>query len=183
MDLLAEMIMRGKSNADLLGEGSPLIRSGQPSHRQRRVDTADKPVEAPPGLIDSLGVTPRYVGKSIFDYLAEFETEEAVRNLRPDFGLMKKIGARGVIATSRSSDADFDFVSRYFAPAFGIDEDPVTGSTHCALAPYWSRRLGKNTFRARQISERGGVLKVELKGDRVALGGQAVTVLRAELLA
>jgi predicted PhzF superfamily epimerase YddE/YHI9 len=96
---------------------------------------------------------------------------------------MKKIGGRGVIATSRSADPDFDFVSRYFAPAFGIDEDPVTGSTHCCLAPFWSRRLGKTSFRARQISARGGELKVDLDGDRVRLGGQAVTVLRAELLA
>lgn len=91
--------------------------------------TPDEPVDAPPRLVDSLGVTPRYVGKSIFDYLVELDSEEAVRNLRPDFGVMKKIGARGVIATSHSADADFDFVSRYFAPAFGIDEDPVTGST------------------------------------------------------
>jgi predicted PhzF superfamily epimerase YddE/YHI9 len=96
---------------------------------------------------------------------------------------MKRIGSRGVIATSRSADPGFDFVSRYFAPAFGIDEDPVTGSTHCCLAPFWSRRLNKSSFLARQISARGGVLKVELKGDRVGLGGQAVTVLRAELLA
>jgi PhzF family phenazine biosynthesis protein len=145
--------------------------------------TPDEPVEAPPGLAESLGVTPRYVGKSIFDYLVELDSEESVRALRPDFGVMKKIGARGVIATSRSADPGFDFVSRYFAPAFGIDEDPVTGSTHCCLAPFWSRRLGKTSFRARQISARGGELKVDLDGDRVRLGGQAVTVLRAELLA
>jgi predicted PhzF superfamily epimerase YddE/YHI9 len=145
--------------------------------------TPDEPADAPPGLVESLGASPRYVGKSIFDYLAELDSEEAVRALRPDFGVMKKIGARGVIATSRSADPGFDFVSRYFAPAFGIDEDPVTGSTHCCLAPFWSRRLGKTSFLARQISARGGVLKVELKGDRVGLGGQAVTVMRAELLA
>jgi PhzF family phenazine biosynthesis protein len=145
--------------------------------------TPDEPVEAPPGLVESLGVAPRYVGKSIFDYLAELDSEETVRSLRPDFGVMKKIGARGVIATSRSADSGFDFVSRYFAPAFGIDEDPVTGSTHCCLAPFWTRRLNKTSFRARQVSARGGVLKVELRGDRVGLGGQAVTVLRGELLA
>lgn len=145
--------------------------------------TPDEPVDAPPGLVESLGVTPRYVGRSVFDYLAELDSEDAVRALRPDFGIMKKIGARGVIATSRSTNPDFDFVSRYFAPAFGIDEDPATGSTHCCLAPYWSRRLNKTSFRARQISARGGELKVDLDGDRVRLGGQAVTVLRAELLA
>jgi predicted PhzF superfamily epimerase YddE/YHI9 len=145
--------------------------------------TPDEPADAPPGLVESLGASPRYVGRSVFDYLVELDSEESIRALRPDFGLMKKIGARGVIATSRSADPNFDFVSRYFAPAFGIDEDPVTGSTHCCLAPFWSRRLGKTAFLARQISARGGVLKVELKEDRVKLGGQAVTVLRADLLA
>jgi predicted PhzF superfamily epimerase YddE/YHI9 len=145
--------------------------------------TPDEPAEAPPGLVESLGASPRYVGKSRFDYLAELDSEETVRSLRPDFGVMKKIGARGVIATSRSADPGFDFVSRYFAPAFGIDEDPVTGSTHCCLAPFWSRRLNKTSFLARQVSARGGELKVDLDGDRVRLGGQAVTVLRAELLA
>jgi predicted PhzF superfamily epimerase YddE/YHI9 len=96
---------------------------------------------------------------------------------------MKTVGGRGVIVTSRSSNPDWDFVSRFFAPAAGIDEDPVTGSAHCCLAPYWARILGKTSFRARQISPRGGELKVEVAGDRVRLAGQAVTVLRAELLA
>jgi PhzF family phenazine biosynthesis protein len=145
--------------------------------------TPDEPVEAPDGLAESLGVTPLYVGRSRFDYIVEVDGEEAVRDLRPDFGLMKKVGGRGVIVTSRSATPDWDFVSRFFAPAAGIDEDPVTGSAHCCLAPYWSRRLNKSSFRARQISARGGELKVDLKGDRVLLGGQAVTVLRAELLA
>ena len=145
--------------------------------------TPDEPVEAPDGLAESLGVTPRYVGRSRFDYIVEVDGEDAVRNLRPDFGLLKKLGGRGVIVTSRSATPDWDFVSRFFAPAAGVDEDPVTGSAHCCLAPFWSRRLNKTSFRARQISPRGGELKVELKGDRVLLGGQAVTVLRAELLA
>jgi len=145
--------------------------------------TPDEPVEPPAGLVESLGVTPLYVGKSRFDYLMELDGEDAVRELRPDFGLLKKIGGRGVIVTSRSAYPEWDFVSRFFAPAAGIDEDPVTGSAHCCLAPFWSRRLYKNSFLARQISARGGELKVELKGDRVSLAGQAVTVLRAELLA
>jgi predicted PhzF superfamily epimerase YddE/YHI9 len=145
--------------------------------------TPEEPVDAPPGLVESLGAAPHYVGRSVFDYLVELDGEEAVRELRPDFRGLAGLGSRGVIATSRSADPAFDFVSRYFAPAFGIDEDPVTGSTHCCLAPFWSGRLGKNAFLARQISARGGELKVELKGDRVLLGGQAVTVLRAELLA
>jgi PhzF family phenazine biosynthesis protein len=145
--------------------------------------TPDVPIEAPPGLAEALGASPLYVGQGRFDYIVELEGEEAVRGLRPDFGRLGKIGGRGVIVTSRSASADWDFVSRFFAPAFGIDEDPVTGSAHCCLAPFWSRRLDKNTFLARQVSARGGVLKVELRGDRVGLGGQAVTVLRGELLA
>ena len=145
--------------------------------------TPDEPAEPPADLVESLGLTPLYVGRSRFDYLVELENEDTVRELRPDFGLLKKIGGRGVIVTSRSAEPEWDFVSRFFAPAAGIDEDPVTGSAHCCLAPFWSRRLYKNSFRARQISARGGELKVELKGDRVGLAGQAVTVLRAELLA
>ena len=145
--------------------------------------TPDEPADAPAALLESLGGAPLSVGRSIFDYIVELVDEEAVRGLRPDLGRMRSLGSRGVIVTSRSADPSFDFVSRYFAPAFGIDEDPVTGSTHCCLAPFWSRRLGKTSFLAKQLSDRGGVLKVELRGDRVALGGQAVTVLRAELLA
>jgi predicted PhzF superfamily epimerase YddE/YHI9 len=145
--------------------------------------TPDESVDAPDGLAESLDVTPRYVGRSRFDYIVEVDGEDAVRNLRPDFGRMKKLGGRGVIVTSRSASPDWDFVSRFFAPAAGVDEDPVTGSAHCCLAPFWSRRLNKTSFRARQISPRGGELKIDLEGDRVRLGGQAVTVLRAELLA
>jgi len=145
--------------------------------------TPDEPAEAPDGLAESLGVTPRYVGRSRFDYIVEVEGEDVVQNLQPDFGLMRKVGGRGVIVTSLSATPEWDFVSRFFAPASGIDEDPVTGSAHCCLAPFWSRRLNKTSFRARQISARGGELQVELAGDRVRLGGQAVTVLRAELLA
>ena len=145
--------------------------------------TPDEPVDAPRDLLESLGASPRYVGRSRFDYLVELENEETVHGLQPDLARMKTLGGRGVIVTSRSSDPDWDFVSRFFAPAAGIDEDPATGSAHCCLAPYWSRILGKTSFRARQISPRGGELKIELAGDRVRLAGQAVTVLRAELLA
>jgi PhzF family phenazine biosynthesis protein len=145
--------------------------------------TPEEPAEAPPGLAEGLRAAPVYVGRSRFDYLVELADEAAVAGLRPDFGLLAAVEARGVIATSRSADPGFDFVSRFFAPASGINEDPVTGSSHCCLAPFWSRRLGKNGFLARQISARGGVLKARLEGDRVRLGGQAVTVLRSELLA
>jgi len=145
--------------------------------------TPDEPTPAPDGLIASLGATPRYVAKSRFDYLVELEDEAAVRALAPDFKGLARLGMRGVIATARASGGGFDFVSRFFAPAVGIDEDPVTGSAHCCLAPFWSRRLGRTTFVAHQVSARGGVVRVRLDGDRVRLGGQAVTILRGELLA
>jgi predicted PhzF superfamily epimerase YddE/YHI9 len=89
---------------------------------------------------------------------------------------------RGVIVTSRSRSSDYDFISRFFAPAVGVDEDPVTGSAHCCLGPYWGGKLGKKTLRAYQASSRGGILRVGLQGDRILIGGQAVTVLRAELV-
>ena len=144
--------------------------------------TPDEPVEPPPGLLDALGITPMYVGKSAFDYLVQVESEDAVRKVQPDFGRLRRIDSRGVIVTSTSAVEADDFVSRFFAPAAGIDEDPVTGSAHCCLAPFWSRLLKKDDFMARQISARGGVLKVRLDGKRVRLSGQAVTVLRGELL-
>jgi predicted PhzF superfamily epimerase YddE/YHI9 len=99
----------------------------------------------------------------------------------PDFALLRRIPVRGVMVTSRASTPGFDFVSRFFAPGSGIDEDPVTGSAHCALAPYWAPRLGKTVFLAYQASPRGGVLRVTLAGDRVRMAGRAVTILRGEL--
>jgi PhzF family phenazine biosynthesis protein len=133
-------------------------------------------------LVRGLGITPRYVGKSQFDFLVEADSEQAVRGLEPDFTLLKRTKARGVIVTARSENAEFDFVSRFFAPGAGVDEDPVTGSAHCVLGPYWAKHLGKTEFVAYQASARGGVVKVRLVGDRVKLGGQAVTVLRGELI-
>jgi PhzF family phenazine biosynthesis protein len=149
------------------------------------MDFPATPVEetAPPaGLLEILGVSARYVGRSKFDYLVEAESEAAVRAAQPDFHRLRSVGTRGVIVTAPSERAEDDFVSRFFAPGVGIDEDPVTGSAHCALAPFWNGRLGKTDFRARQVSSRGGVLKVRLQGDRVLIGGQAVTVIRGELL-
>jgi PhzF family phenazine biosynthesis protein len=109
------------------------------------------------------------------------DSEEAVRAVNPDHAQLRKIPVRGVIVTSRGSNGQYDFVSRFFAPGSGIDEDPVTGSAHCCLTPYWAARLGKNDLVAYQASRRGGVLRVRLNGDRVRLGGRAVTVLRGEL--
>src|SRR5215468_4119781 len=138
--------------------------------------------EAPPSLLPSLGVkAARFVGKNAFDYLVEVETEAEVRSLEPDHSTLRKLPVRGVIVTARGS-GEYDFVSRFFAPGSGIDEDPVTGSAHTALGPYWSGLLGKTEFLAYQASPRGGVVKVRVVGDRVKLGGQAVTVMIGELV-
>ena len=142
----------------------------------------EKKSEPPDGLIDSLGVTPVYVGKNRFDYLVEVQSEEIVRSLKPDFEMLKSITELGVIVTSLASSPEFDFVSRYFAPGQGINEDPVTGSTHCCLGPYWSNRLSKNEFVAYQASSRGGTIKVRVGTKRVFLCGQATTVMRGKLL-
>ena len=139
--------------------------------------------EPPADLIAALGVTPKYTGKNKFDYLVEVDSEEIVRSMKPNFSMLAQIPVRGVIVTSRASTPGYDFVSRFFAPGSGIDEDPVTGSAHCCLGPFWSTRLNKKEFVAYQASARGGVVRVRLNGDRVHLGGQAVTVLRGELVA
>lgn len=139
-------------------------------------------VSPPANLLDALAVPPVFVGKSRFDYLTVFESAEAVRSLRPDFARLAQLPVRGVIATAPSDDPRFDFLSRFFAPAVGVDEDPVCGSAHCCLAPYWAARLGKTNLMAYQASARGGVLRLRLDGERVILGGQAVTVWRGQLL-
>jgi PhzF family phenazine biosynthesis protein len=144
--------------------------------------TPDTPVEAPDGLAAALGVTPRYVGRSRFDYLVEVDAEDTVRTITPDLGRLRTLPVRGIIVTSRASTPGWDFVSRFFAPASGVDEDPVTGSAHCCLTPYWSRALGRTSMIARQLSARGGTVKVTVDGHRVRLGGQAVTVLTGQIL-
>jgi PhzF family phenazine biosynthesis protein len=137
-----------------------------------------------PELLSGLGVKQaRFVGKSAFDYYVEIESEEAVRAVSPNFSALRKFSVRGVIVTAQSSSAEFDFVSRFFAPGAGVDEDPVTGSAHTALGPYWGEKLGKTEMTGYQASARGGVVRVTLAGERVLLGGQAVTVMTGELLA
>lgn len=138
--------------------------------------------EPPEGLLEALGVHPTFVGKSKFDKFVLVESEKIVRLLKPDFAKLRTISMRGVIITSVSDDPQFDFVSRFFAPAVGVNEDPVCGSAHCCLGPYWSEQLGKTEMTAYQASTRGGVLRVRVAGDRVVLGGQAITVLKGELL-
>jgi len=140
------------------------------------------PADAPAGLAEALGVKPLFVGRSAFDYLVETDSAAAVRALKPDFTRLGELPVRGVIVTSGSDRPEFDFISRFFAPAAGVNEDPVTGSAHCTLGPFWETRLNKSEFTAYQASARGGVVKVRVAGDRVFLGGRAVTVLRGELL-
>jgi len=142
-------------------------------------------VEAPPELLNALGLSdpPLYTGFDGEDYLVVVANEATVRALDPDFTALLAIESRGVSVTSRADSSDFDFVSRFFAPWVGINEDPVTGSAHCCLGPYWAQQLGKETLVAYQASPRGGVLQVRPSGDRVVLRGQAVTVLAGQFLA
>lgn len=133
-------------------------------------------------LLEGLGVEPKFVGDSKFYALVEVESADVVRSLAPDFGKLGEAPTLGVIVTARSDDCRYDFISRFFAPALGVNEDPVCGSAHCVLAPYWAEKLGKRQLSAYQASARGGVLRLRFSGDRVSLGGQAVTVWQGELL-
>ena len=146
--------------------------------------TPPAPAPAPPELTAALGgnVAPRWVGRSKFDYLVELDSEATLRALTPNLAALEKVEARGTIVTSRATTPGYDFVSRFFAPRAGVPEDPVTGSAHCALTPFWSERLQRTDMTAYQASPRGGVIRVRLAGDRVMIAGQAVTVLRGELL-
>lgn len=143
---------------------------------------AEKEVEAPDMLIKALGIKPKYTGRNRLDFLVEVESEEVVRNIRPDFKLLENVKTRGVIVTSKSSSKKYDFISRFFTSEVGTNEDPVTGSAHCCLAPFWEKKLNKNEFLAYQASERGGIIKVRLEKDRVYLSGKAVMILDGRLL-
>lgn len=141
----------------------------------------EEPAEPPQNLLEAVGVKPAYLGRNVFDYLLLLPSETAVRAVAPDFGLLRTVSVRGVIVTAPASTPGYDFVSRFFAPAVGVDEDPVTGSAHCCLGPFWATRLGKAELSAYQASARGGAMQVRVAGSRVVLGGRAVTVLRGEL--
>ncbi|MCA0267627.1 MAG: PhzF family phenazine biosynthesis protein [Bacteroidetes bacterium] len=140
---------------------------------------ATPPTVCPPldGLTEALGATPVWTGRSRFDVFVRLESAEAVRNLTPNLSALARLDARGVIVTA-PGDEGFDCVSRFFAPQVGVPEDPVTGSAHCAIAPYWATETGHTTLRAYQASPRGGELELEMRGDRVVLRGRAVTVVR-----
>ena len=143
----------------------------------------EAPATAPAALLAALGITPTYVGRFGARYLLEVEHEDTVHALQPDFQALKGLSERGVVVTSRAASSTYDIVSRYFAPWVGVDEDPVTGSVHCCLGPYWSKRLHKDTLHAYQASARGGSLHIQVKDKRVYLGGHAVTVWGGELVA
>lgn len=136
--------------------------------------------DVPPGLFEALGAEGA-VYKSRFDYLVELASEAEVRRVRPNFSAMRSLPVRGVMVTA-AGEGQYDVVSRFFGPGSGVDEDPVTGSAHCCLGPYWGKKLRKTTLRCYQASERGGELRVVVAGDRVKLQGSAVTVVRGELL-
>lgn len=173
---LASARFHTKSGLLTAERNGDLIELDFPATREERAD-------APEGLLESLGIdAPLYVGKNKFDYLVEVASEDIVRKLDPDHAQLRRIPVRGVIVTSRATMEGADFVSRFFAPGSGVDEDPVTGSAHCCLTPYWSAKLGKEAMTAYQASQRGGFVYVQLAGDRVKLRGHAVTVLRGELL-
>jgi PhzF family phenazine biosynthesis protein len=142
---------------------------------------APLPVEPPAGLFDALGCGIGPVLRGRFDYLVGVEDERALRSLKPDFASLQRIDTRGFIVTALSNDPGFDFLSRFFAPAAGIDEDPVTGSAHCCLGPYWQRILGKRELRAYQASRRGGRVGIRVDGERVRLSGLARTTLQGML--
>jgi PhzF family phenazine biosynthesis protein len=140
-----------------------------------------KPFDIPEGAAKALGVSPSYCG-AFNDYvLVELDSAEAVESCSPDFGALEKTHNGPFIITAASDDDTFDFISRFFAPAYKIDEDPVTGSAHCMLGTYWGEKLGKKKMKAFQASSRGGVLDIEWEGDRMYLSGRAVTIFSGEL--
>jgi len=139
-----------------------------------------EPVLTPPGLTDALGVTPIEVFVNDFNYMALLESAQILRALAPDMAALASLDREGVIVTA-PGDGSYDFVSRYFAPAKGIPEDPVTGGAHCMLAPYWAKRLGKTLFRAYQASTRGGEIICRLAGERVELEGSCIFYLEGEV--
>ncbi|HEV7666987.1 MAG TPA: PhzF family phenazine biosynthesis protein [Thermoanaerobaculia bacterium] len=145
-----------------------------------------EPAEPPVGLAEALGLAGedlRWVGRSRYDVLVELPSETEVRSLAPDLARLRSVEARGVIVTARAATGGrYDFVSRFFAPRAGVDEDPVTGSAHCTLATFWGERLGKTELLAYQASARGGEIRLRWIDDRVRLGGHAVTVSRGELM-
>ena len=142
-------------------------------------ETPVSDIEIPEGIENAIGAKIIYAGKSIFDYFFLLESEDVLIDLKPNFNELIKFGKRGVIVTADSKK--YDFISRFFAPQSGINEDPVTGSAHCALYPYWSKKLNKKELVAYQASERGGLLKLSSESSRVLISGEAITIFEGIL--
>lgn len=164
-------------------------KSGRLSARQQNgrivMDFPAEPpreTNAPAGLLEAIGAEPAFVSRNRMDYLLRFGSEAAVRALKPDMSRLGRLDVRGVIATAEADDEAYDFISRFFAPAAGVPEDPVTGSAHCCLGPFWQQQLGKDHLVGYQASDRGGTVYIHPAGDRVFLGGHAVTVMKGTLL-
>jgi PhzF family phenazine biosynthesis protein len=142
----------------------------------------EEETEVPEGLVEALGIKPVYVGRNIFDYIVEVSSEEELSKINPDFTKLANINARGFSVTAISKSDEYDFVSRFFAPSVGVPEDPVTGSAHCCLGPYWMKKLNKSNLTAYQASARGGFLKIKVMGNRVLISGKSVTAIEGMLL-
>lgn len=140
------------------------------------------PTDLPEALVQGLNTVPVETYKGKTDYMLVFENQEQIESLSPNFNWIAKVEARGIIVTAPGRDKDIDFVSRFFAPQSGINEDPVTGSAHTTLVPYWSEKLGKKDLLGHQISDRGGILYCQHKGDRVKLGGKTALYLKGEIM-
>jgi len=184
--LWEENLLEKKGKARFFSRSGPLFASCRDHWIE--LDFPARPAQrtsAPTGLMASLGISsePLYVGKSEEDYLVELDSERTVRHLKPSFRRLAEFGKGGLIVTARAKSGGYDFVSRYFAPSQGINEDPVTGSAHCTLGPYWQAKLKKERLFAYQASRRGGEMYVTPEEERVFLSGRAVTVFRGELLA
>ena len=161
----------GELNVSQTGQGLEMDFPAEPVHE----------MPAPPVLLRALGVTPVYCGQNRLDILLQLQSEQDVRNAEPDFAALAEIPVRGMMITAASGHEKYDFVSRYFAPREGINEDPVTGSAHCALGPFWADILKKTDLTGYQASKRGGVVQVQVAGERVKLTGSAVTVFKGDL--
>jgi PhzF family phenazine biosynthesis protein len=159
--------------------GPLTVRKADPGYAMDFPARTAESVDAPPGLAEALGAVPIEVCANSFNYLATLQSAQVLRSLKPDMAAIARIDRSGVIVTA-AGDGPYDFVSRYFAPAKGVPEDPVTGSAHCMLAPYWARKLGKTQFRAFQASSRGGEITCRLVGDRVELEGCCVFYMEGE---
>ncbi len=160
---------------------SGLLTANKAGEGKIKLDFPTEPALAVPGMTEKflsiLGAPPSYVGKNRMDFLIEIDSEETLLKIDPDMNAIRKLDCRGVIVTCRSTE--FDFKSRCFYPKYGVNEDPVTGSAHCCLAPYWSEKLGKNNLKAFQASKRGGTISLVDQGNRVDLIGEAITTINA----